>query len=928
VITGASLGDCCALLRVVPAAHKVSRRSAQIAMIGSASGALFATVGPAFGSQARAAVPVAVAAAFSLGAGAWWGLKAAEHPVPRAVPRTPWHSMAPSTVLELLGTSSEGLTEAEAQQRAFGREDLPARRGMGLVRASLEELATPLTPALAAGAGISASIGAVTDAVMIAAVLGLNAVIGGVQRLNADRAVRRLLEASVVPVGLRRGGTQVSVPAEELVLGDVVELVAGDSVPADCRLLEADGLEADESSLTGESQLVSKSVAATPAAAVADRHCMLYQGTAVAAGRALAVVVATGADTEAGSAAAPGDTPETTGGVAARLQALAKVTVPISLGAGGVLLVADLLRAQPFGTALGRAVGLAVAAVPEGLPFVATVAELAAARRLSQRGALVRNSATIEALGRADVLCFDKTGTLTEGRIALRQVSDGAGHHAVEDLSTVERKVLAAAVRASPLVENGELLPHPTDRAVVDGARSVGVEPTEGREGWRPIDEMPFEPSRGFHAVLGSSAEGNLLSVKGAPEVVLAQCTHWYREDGDDVVLDDVSRQKVEREFGRLARQGYRVLAVAERPASDRRDLDESRIRDLHLIGLVALADPVRPTAAAAVAQLQQAGVQIIMITGDHPSTAEAIGAELNALNGRRIMTGPELDSLDDDQLAVEIADVAVFARVSPTQKARIVRALQRNERVVAVTGDGANDAPAIRLADIGIALGERATPAAREAADVVVTDDRIETIVDAIVEGRAMWASVRDALALLLGGNLGEIGFAVTAGLISPTGSLNARQLLLINLLTDVLPAMAIAVRPPPRITPEMLLAEGPEASLGVALTRDIYQRGMITAGAAIGAWVLGRTTGTRTHADTVALVALVGAQLGQTLVVRGRTPLVVVCSLASLGALAAVVQIPGVSQFFGSTPLWPHGWAIALSASAAATVVSFFLQ
>ncbi|MGW3473676.1 HAD-IC family P-type ATPase, partial [Saccharopolyspora sp. NPDC000995] len=402
------------------------------------------------------------------------------------------------------------------------------------------------------------------------------------------------------------------------------------------------------------------------------------------------------------------------------------------------------------------------------------------------------------------------------------------------------------------------------------------------------------------------------LSVKGAPEIVLAQCTRWRRPDGD-VPLEETARRGVERVVEDLARQGYRVLAVAERAASDRSDLDESRIRDLRLIGFVALADPVRPTAAAAVAQLQQAGVEVVMVTGDHPSTAEAIAAELNALNERRVMTGTELDALDDDQLAAEVTTVAVFARVSPAQKARIVDALQRNDRVVAVTGDGANDAPAIRLADIGIALGERATPAAREAADLVVTDDRIETIVDAIVEGRAMWASVRDSLAILLGGNLGEIGFTVVTGLINGGGSLNARQLLLVNLLTDILPAMAIAVRPPPTITAEMLLAEGPEVSLGAALTRDIYRRAAVTAGAAIGAWTLGRATGTVRQANTIALVALVAAQLGQTLVVRGRTPLVVGCALVSLAALVAVVQTPGLSQFFGASPLLPHGWMIA---------------
>lgn len=927
LVSGPGLGECCALLRIVPKAREVSRRSAQLAIAGSVGGAFVSLIGTPLGSQGRATVPVTVSALLAFGAGTWWGMQAARKPVPRAAPRTPWHAMSPPAVLEMLSSTAGGLSDKEAKRRLALQEALPEHTAIGLFRASLEELASPLTPALAGGAGISATIGAVADAVMIVGVLGLNAVIGGVQRINADVALRKLLEASAVPVTVRRDRNQVRVPAEELVQGDVVELLAGDAVPADCRLLEASGLEVDESSLTGESQLVDKAVAATPAAAVADRHCMLYQGTAVAAGEAVALVVATGSATEAGSAAPADNETGRQDGVAARLRELAKITVPLCIGSGGLLLVADLLRLQPFGVALGRAVSLAVAAVPEGLPFVATVAELAAAGRLSKRGALVHNSATIEALGRAQVLCFDKTGTLTEGQIALRRVSDGKTSHGTDELSTVEKSVLGAALRASPVAENGEILPHPTDRAVVNGAHEVGVLSDAGLPGWIRVDELPFEPSRGYHAVLGREHGRHLLSVKGAPEIVLAQCKYWRRPEGD-VPLDAAALEELDREIDILARQGFRVLAVGERPASDRRDLDESRIRHLRLVGFVALADPVRATAAAAVEQLQLAQVGVVMVTGDHPSTAEAIAAELNVLNGHRVMTGIELEALSDEQLAAEVGDIAVFARVTPTQKARIVRALQRNDKVVAVTGDGANDAPAIRLADIGIALGEHATPAAREAADVIVTDNRIETIVDAIVEGRAMWASVRDSLALLLGGNLGEIGFTVITGLISPGQSINARQLLLVNLLTDVLPAMAIAVRPPPRVTAEMLLAEGPEKSLGTALTRDIYRRGVITAGAATVAWFLGRLSGTRSQAATVALVALVGAQLGQTMVIRGRTPLVLLSGAVSIAALVAAVQIPGVSRFFGSSPLLPHGWVIAIGTSAAATALSYVVQ
>lgn len=550
------------------------------------------------------------------------------------------------------------------------------------------------------------------------------------------------------------------------------------------------------------------------------------------------------------------------------------------------------------------------------------------------RGALVRNSTTIEALGRVNTLCFDKTGTLTAGHIALRRVSDGATDVLLTGLHPRYRTIVAAALRATP---GGTSLPHPTDKAVADGAAEIAVTPREGAPGWVRVDELHFEPSRGYHAVLGGCEAGQRLSVKGAPEVVLDRCTRWARggdagagSDGsavvdsagfDSAVFDAEARDVVDAEVERLARQGYRLLAVAERAASDRRDLDDERVNQLCLVGLLALADPVRPTAALAVRQLQGAGITVVMVTGDHPSTAQAIAAELDVLNGSAVLTGPELDALGDEELAQVLPQVAVFARVSPEQKARIVRGLQESGRVVAVTGDGANDAPAIRLADVGIALGSGATAAAREAADLVITDEAIETITDAVVEGRGMWVSVRDAVALLLGGNLGEIIFTVGAGLLGADDALNARQLLLVNLLTDALPAMAIAVRPPPGHSAEELLAEGPDTSLGSALNREVYLRAAITAGGAGVAWLIARMLTTRGQRSTVALVALVATQLGQTMAVRGRTPLVLGAGIASLAALATVVQVPGLSQLFGCRPLMPLGWAIALSTATLAT-------
>ncbi|MEU0572309.1 HAD-IC family P-type ATPase, partial [Nonomuraea sp. NPDC005983] len=915
------------LLRCLPCARKASVRSVGVAAAGALAGAGLAFLGPQRTAVQRAQLARDSLSLAALVAGEWTARNLRRMAPPIQVDQTPWHAMAVRDVLERLRSSPSGLTEAEAEGRRTASARREAPGPVSLLAASAEELANPLTPVLAAGAGVSAAVGSVLDSVLIGGVMVVDAVLGGAQRRGADRAVHRLTEITATRVRLRRPDGGVSGVADTLVPGDVIELRAGDAVPADGRLIQVTGLEVDESTLTGESQLVAKTTVPTAAPAIADRVSMVYQGTTVAAGHGLAVIVATGDATEAGRTAVLAEEGAPPSGVELRLRALSRRILPAAIGSGVLLMVLDLLRGSPLSQALAPAVSMMVAAVPEGLPFVATVAELASAKRLSTRNTLVRNPSTIEALGRVDVLCFDKTGTLTQGHISLGRVSDGWTESEPEGLTPQLRGIVGAALRAGPRFGGGRAIPHPTDRAVVEGAEALGVTPVDGLREWTRVDELPFEPARGYHAVLGLSESGHLLSVKGAPEVVLTRCADVIR-GGMTVPLDEGIRRELEQEVDRLALQGYRVLAVAERAASSRAELDESRIERLRFLGFLGLADPVRPTAKRSVEGLMRAGVRVVMITGDHPSTAEAIAAEINALNGLRVMTGPELDDLDDDALAVELPKVAVFARVTPEHKARIVTNLRRAGKVVAVTGDGANDVPAIRLADVGVALGSRATPAARAAADLVVVDDRIETIIDAIVEGRAMWGSVRDALGILLGGNIGEIAFTLGSSLLTRRSALNARQLLLVNLLTDMLPAMAVAIRPPSAASPEKLLAEGPEASLGAALTRDIYLRAVTTAAAATGAWVLARMTGTRSRADTVGLVGLVSAQLLQTVALGGRDRTVLLASLSSLAALAVIVSVPGLSQFFGNRPVGPFGWGIGLGCAAAATLVAGAIQ
>ncbi|MFE9749853.1 HAD-IC family P-type ATPase [Saccharothrix saharensis] len=905
------------LVEAVPAARRVTRDAIMLAQAASGIGAVSAlsTRGPAPARNAARAVDGASAIAFVDGV---WRAKrlSGGRGVVAPVSSQPWHLMPAATVLDRLGSGRDGLTEQEARRRqrtSAGRQAV----GTSLGSAFLSELANPLTPVLAGGAAVSAAVGSPVDAALVAGVVGVSALIGSVQQVVTDRALATLLGRSAVRATAVRDGRDREVTADELVTGDVVRLAAGDVVPADCRLLDGDGLEVDESSVTGESLPVTKDPAPVVAAELADRASMLYEGTTIAAGEALAAVVATGDATEVGRsmAAARRNTPTT--GVEARLADLTRKTLPVALGSAAAVTGAGLLRGVPLRQSMGAAVNLAVASVPEGLPFLVNAAQLAAARRLAEHGALVRNPRTIEALGRVDVLCFDKTGTLTEGRLTVSRVDNGRRGADLDELTDELRRVVAAAVRATPAADDPAELAHQTDRAVLEGARRARVGPTTGARGWTLVDALPFEPSRGYHATVGAVGRKLVLSVKGAPETVLPRC------DADPRELRRLG-ERVER----LAGRGHRVLAVAERTGFEGDSITDDDVRGLTLLGFVALADPVRDGAPPAAAKLREAGVRIVMITGDHPATGEAIAGEVSGDDDLTVVTGSRLDELADDELDALLPSVDVIARCTPAQKVRIIEAYQRLGRVVAMTGDGANDAPAIRLADVGIALGRRGTPAARAAADLVVTDDRLETIISALVEGRAMWASVREALAILLGGNLGEIAFSVLGSAITGRSPLTARQLLLVNLLTDLAPALAIALSRPARESVPDLLREGPSSSLGSALTKDITARAITTTLGATAAWTAARLTGRSRRASTVALAALVGTQLGQTLVTGGLDRSVLAASLGSAAALGAVIQTPGVSRFFGCTPLGPVGWGIALSSATAANVLGLVLN
>lgn len=920
VLCPAELADVYLLVRACAAARRNSHQAVTLAVAGAGIGATTGLGGLRRDTGRRVLRVVDSAALLAIGNGIRLASSLAGSPRTLQRDRVAWHALDEEEVLERLDVTVEtGLKEAAVARRTAPEDGTEAGAVRRYGQAVGEELANPLTPVLFAGAGISAATGGLADAGLVLGVVSLNAAVGGAQRYRAERELADLHAAGSHRTRVRRDGEERTVPASELVRGDIVLLEAGEAVPADLRIVAASNLEVDESGVTGESVPVTKDVAASHAAAVADRTSMLYQGTSIAAGTAVGVVVATGAETESRRALAWAEAEDTRPtGVEARLEQLTHLTIPMAILSGAGVSLTGLIRGVRTRELVDTSIGLAVAAVPEGLPLLANAAQRAAARRLGSHRVLVRDARAIEALGRVDVLCADKTGTLTEGRLHLTTVSDGFTDVPAGRGNGSHERVLLTARRATPIDPRGTPLPHPTDQAVAVGTADVGVEREAGGT-FDILDDLPFEPGRSYHAVLADTPDGRLLAVKGAPESILERCTVWSRTE-ESTALTDEFRALLTDEAERLAAQGLRVLAVAERPEPGEHVTDDD-VTDLAFVGFVGLRDPVRPVSAESIRRLNDAGVDVVMITGDHPTTARSIADELGLSSGV-VLTGPDLDAMDDDELDERLPKVAVFARVTPEHKVRIVRRFQALGRTVAMTGDGANDAPAIRLADVGIAVGSRATAAARETADVVIVDDKLEVIVDAIAEGRGLWGSVRDAVAVLVGGNLGEIGYTLLGSMVGRHPPLDTRQLLLVNLVTDVAPALALAIREPSSSLEERL-AEGPRTSLGEALNQALVWRGAGTAVGATTAFAAARLTGTRQRARTAGLVALVGAQLGQTIASSEGDWRVIATGVGSAAGLAAAIQTPGVSQFVGCRPMGPIGWGTGLLGAAVGTAV-----
>ena len=731
-----------------------------------------------------------------------------------------WHTLSVEQAIERLGTESTGLTSAAALERlhVHGANELQALTRESAWRTFLAQFQNVLILILLSATLVSAFLGHTLEAAVITVIVLFAVILGFIQEYRAGRALEALRKMAAPAARVLRDGYECVVPARDVVPGDVVLLRAGDRVPADARVISAVNLAVDEAALTGESAAVEKTTLTLddPRLPLGDRTNMTYAGTLVTHGRGQCVVVLTGMSTEFGRIARMVETVDASRtplqenldrlGATLGKAALVVVMLVVVIGLGRGLPVIEMFL---FGIAL------AVAVVPEALPAVVTISLAIGVRRMVKRQALVRRLPIVETLGSTSVICTDKTGTLTRNEMTVRQVFadehlfelSGAGYdptgHVLDGGTILEppssvRALLRAAVLASDarlVTRDGrwQVEGDPTEGALIVAATKVGLNSVDLNEQEPRVAEIPFTSERRRMTTLHTTPAGVVAYLKGAADEVLASCTSLSRS-GEDIPLSDAHRERTRAVERRMAAEGLRVLAIARKSGASIEDAE----REMTLLGLVAMMDPPRREARQAIEVCRAAGIRPVMITGDHPLTASTIATELGMLNGRRVVSGRDLDVMSDDVLERDVAEIAVYARVSPADKLRVVRAWQNRSEVVAMTGDGVNDAPALKKADVGIAMGIAGTDVSKEAAGMTLLDDNFATIVAAVEEGRIVFGNIKKYLMYLLSCNVGEIVLlagAVIAGLPMP---LTPVQILYVNLATDGLPALALAVDPP----------------------------------------------------------------------------------------------------------------------------------
>lgn len=866
------------------------------------------------------------------------------------------YAWAPDEVAQQLHTTEQGLSVEEVHRRLhqYGYNEIEKAKPVSIFQTILHQFQSPLIYILMVAAVVTFLLGDYIDSGVIAAVLILNAIIGFIQEFRAERAVRALMQLTAPQAHVLRGGKEYTVKSLELVPGDVVLLESGMRVPADIRLFQATALRVDESLLTGESVPVFKQVAPVPPETpLADRVNMLYSGTIVVSGRGRGYVVATGAQTELGRIAGQmreqrvDETP-----LQRRMRQFAN-TVGIVIGISCVVVFAlGLMLGHSFVDMLKVAMGIAVAAIPEGLPIVLTITLALRVSVMAKRNALVRRLHAVETLGSTTVIGSDKTGTLTENRMAVQEYWIAGEWYPIEQLErgTVPRDdkhpfVLAlltsvltneAQVRIAGEGEY-EILGDPTEGALLVAALKAGFHPEEQRARYPVVGEIPFEPDLRYSASVREHGDEHWVFVKGAPERVLRMATRWLSPNGEQP-LDNEAEAEVLCHAQAMAERGFRVLGLAYRRCAERIDPRAGipEPNELLFLGLVGMMDPPRQGVLDAIEECRRAGIRVLMITGDHAATARSIAAQLGiAPRDGEVLTGVEMDRMSDETLRERVRQVNVFARVSPEHKLRVVRALQANGEIVAVTGDGVNDAPALKAADVGVAMGKSGTDVAREAADIVLADDNFVSIRNAVEEGRIAFKNVRNATFFLISTGAGAVLMFLFAMLLGLPMPMLPAQLLWLNLVTNGLQDVAMAFEPGDK----SIMRQPPRPREEGIISKLLWERtvivGLLIAVAVLWLFVYEyEASGSLTKAQTVALTTFVLFQnfhVGNArsefrsafLLSPLRNPFLFIAAIAATLVHALALYLPVTQFVLRVEPIEPEAWLRSVLVALSVVVV-----
>ena len=854
-------------------------------------------------------------------------------------------------VLKALSSSAEGLTHSEAKQRLdkYGMNKLKEAEKPSLFQRFLAQLKDPMLIILLAAAGVSALTGMLAgesewaEVIIILAVVLLNAVLGVFQESKAEAAIEALQTMTAATCKVLRDGKMAILRSDELVPGDVVLLEAGDSVPADGRIIENASLKIEEAALTGESVPVNKVLETLGLAdgqediPLGDRKNMCYMGSTVVYGRGKVVITATGMDTEMGKiAGALSATAEEQTPLQRKLDELGKLLSKMVLGICVFIFLFNLFMARGELAAEGHAltviletfmvaVSLAVAAIPEGLATVVTVVLSIGVTKMSKRNAVIRRLTAVETLGCTQVICSDKTGTLTQNKMTVVEHTGDARQVAT---------AMALCSDANLNVEN-QAEGEPTECALVNFAYSLGMKKQELEKSAPRVDEAPFDSGRKMMSTIHSCGNGFVQYTKGGPDVVLSHCTH-YEENGTVKPMTEEKRAQIMADNKAMADKALRVLAVARRDWTERPSDNSPAYLEEKLIflGLTGMIDPVRPEVKAAIEECRSAGIRAVMITGDHKDTAVAIAKELGIItDASQAITGAELESIPDDELATAIQKYGVYARVQPEHKTRIVNAWKSLGAITAMTGDGVNDAPSIKSADIGVGMGITGTDVTKNVADMVLADDNFATIVSAVGEGRRIYDNIRKAIQFLLASNMSEVLGVFCATLMGFT-LLNPVHLLFINLVTDCFPALALGMEEaepdtmnrPPRSSKDGVFAGG--------LMGDIAYQGILVTALTIASYLIGNAfevgrfampVGVSDHGMTMAFLTMSMCEIFHSFNLRSQRKSIFslkshnkVLWIAMAGSLlltTAVLEIPFLANAFGFTPIGFTEYAIALA-------------